>query len=1222
MRRQVSAVLEVGASLAILATWGGVVHALADDASAAKTLTWSGASGMTWDGAALNWLDSLGATSLFSEGSDVLFGAVGAGEVQVSEGGVTPGAVTISGGAYTFTGGPIKGSGQITVENGAAVGMGARLDQQPLVIRSGTFKPTASANDLLGSPDVPIRVEEGGTFDLNVRSDGAAESLMTHNKKFKIAGAGASGEGALVNNGPVTGNSAGRVHTIELIGDAKVGGTGRWDVAQDNGGVNTGRPQVTGDHTLTVGGNQVVFREADINLKRIAVTDGATLGLENYTLETLTEGLHLQQGSVQFWYHHNPFTQAIFAEGPDVCLRAGRGNMKVTGAVHVAEGTTLKLSSWDDAVLRLQGGVFGAGALKMDWGIAYFSNVVEPKSLEIPVNNYAIYSDMAEESGEGKCLKDITVNGGVFGFAPSADKVYSGYTISGNGSFVPSFQYETGDNTAVPVTTVENTTITSADVDIIMGLRLSSFGNTTRVGEAILGEGFRAESLKSIGLGHTSSSPADATLTLGTGSYIKMKPDAEIILGQWNGEANNLFRLILDGGELDATAAKKPYVGCDGRNAEFLVKAGTAKLPGVFTRFASNSNARPLENVPWSDPNPGVGYEVFGMSGGTVELGGDFETTRMYARLPQIWLGGGTLVSTADWKTDAYQAATFETWGDPRDEMKKELVLDTNGHTVNFRSALQGNANVTITGGGKFIADNGTQGGVSGHWTIENSGENNLRNAAAFADGLTLKDGTAATIDIGARTNYVSLAVACNGDWFPPPDNNEFTRETFWKAAGVFPSLFTRGFQKLLPPAGEGAKQVCTAIRQEAEFYVDEAGDSTFAVQYDDFGHIVIDGTLVASSEGESSWARVGVGTMNLDSGWHRLNVTCQDGGGGSGPLVEDWKERKMAAGWCKGATTSTAAADYQPIDSTTLKMRPVSTVRWNRRYTKFAEVTDDWGSNDTYTFSMVTNSMQAIHISHEDTDGRAAWAWIKGSLNSYTGWTYVEADEAGDWTFEGLFDDRIGVQIDGKPVLATPYWSSRETVTVSVSAGWHKFKVTVADGSGGWGRHKDETASLYVTRPNAAKVPFDERNIRMSAAPYGFIGGELNVGEGATLTNTSETPCEIAGTVNGTGTLAGKYALTGTWNVTMDDGVNLKAVKWAGDGVDLSKGRVHVTLTGSRPIRERYRLGSAVTGASGVEVTSTLNGKPWKNGFRLSVEEGEAYLVNTRPVGLLMILR
>lgn len=52
MRRQVSAVLEVGASLAILATGG--VHALADDASAAKTLTWSGASGMTWDGAALN----------------------------------------------------------------------------------------------------------------------------------------------------------------------------------------------------------------------------------------------------------------------------------------------------------------------------------------------------------------------------------------------------------------------------------------------------------------------------------------------------------------------------------------------------------------------------------------------------------------------------------------------------------------------------------------------------------------------------------------------------------------------------------------------------------------------------------------------------------------------------------------------------------------------------------------------------------------------------------------------------------------------------------------------------------------------------------------------------------------------------------------------------------------------------------------------------------------
>ncbi|MGN0847478.1 MAG: hypothetical protein ACI4RA_08870, partial [Kiritimatiellia bacterium] len=570
--------------------------------------------------------------------------------------------------------------------------------------------------------------------------------------------------------------------------------------------------------------------------------------------------------------------------------------------------------------------------------------------------------------------------------------------------------------------------------------------------------------------------------------------------------------------------------------------------------------------------------------------------------------GGGTLKSMADWMTDFYQYATFETWGDSRDETKKEFTLDTNGYTVNFRSALQGNADVRITGEGSFVADYNVQGGLSGHWTIENAGVANLKNAAAFAGGLTLADGASATIDIGARTNYTSLAVACNANG--DASGNEFTWGSFYQAAGVFPSLFTKDIQKLLTLT---TTPFYTAFRHEAEFYVPEADTYTFATTYDDRCDVVVDGTRVAYN---AEWNKVGVGQIALDVGWHRINVTGMDDAGGAGPNPAAWKEKGMAAGWRKGASTSTEAADYQPINSRTLKMRPVSTVRWNHRYVN-ASVPDDWDTNDTYTFSMVTNSMQGIH----DT----VWTMNKGSLNSYTGWTYVEPEDAGTWELDGVYDDRIGLKIDGKTVFSNGSWNSAKSGTAQIDAGWHKFKVTVADGSGGWSYSgvPDYGAALYVKRPtDAAKVPFDERSIQMTADPYGFIGGELNVGAGATLTNASDTPCEIIGTVNGTGVIKGKYALTGTWNLAMDDGLNLKAVTWTDGGVDLSKGRLHIALK-KRPLKPKYDLGAA-TGVEGIEgrITATLDGQPYEDGFTVVVENGKAMLKNLKPANTVIYLR
>ena len=146
------------------------------------------------------------------------------------------------------------------------------------------------------------------------------------------------------------------------------------------------------------------------------------------------------------------------------------------------------------------------------------------------------------------------------------------------------------------------------------------------------------------------------------------------------------------------------------------------KVKGVSLRHHTQHNM--------TADSAGTGYEVFSMAGGVVELDGSFTTERFYPWTPQIWLGGGTLKSLSDWNTDFYQVATFEPWGDLSGV--QTFTLDTVDKTVTYRSALQGNSNVRITGAGSFVADYNVQGGVNGHWTIENTGTANLKNAAVL----------------------------------------------------------------------------------------------------------------------------------------------------------------------------------------------------------------------------------------------------------------------------------------------------------------------------------------------------------------------------------------------------------------------------------------------------------------------------------------------------------
>ena len=484
--------------------------------------------------------------------------------------------------------------------------------------------------------------------------------------------------------------------------------------------------------------------------------------------------------------------------------------------------------------------------------------------------------------------------------------------------------------------------------------------------------------------------------------------------------------------------------------------------------------------------------------------------------------------------------------------------------------------------------------------------------------GLALADGVAATIDIGPRTNYTSLAVSTK----PHADkdtqgNNTFKAHSFWNDARVFPSLFTKDIQKLLL---QGSTPHYTAYRNDGAFYVPEAAVYTFGAAYDDRAYVALDGAADAVAF-NTAWDKVGTGRKELAAGWHAFRVTGIDYGGGAGPQDKGWKTAKMAVGFHVGATDSTAAADYTPFSSRHLRMRPSSTVRWSTRYVGTANERD-WAADGRYAFGMVTNSMQAIHD--------RAWALGYNRQNIFTGWTYVEPQEAGTWTISGIYDDSIAVYLDGRCIFKNTSWNTPKVEEAEIAPGWHSFRVVVRDYGGGisWNGGAGHGCALKVKRPSDADwVVFDERAFPMTADPYGFIGGAFVVGEGATVTNTSATACEIVGTVEGTGSLTGKFALSGTWKMSMEDGRTLKTVTWT-DGVDLKNGTLDIALAKKKPVSANFALGK-VTGVEGLsqaeldaKLNVTLDGEEDPGRFSLVVQNGQASLRNLKPSGSVFYLR
>ncbi len=282
-------------------------------------LLWAGTTGNQWDvGVSLNWLNlANNLTSTYYDGDTVLFDDTPGVQTNVSIPtgvAVLPLVMTNNSSTNNFTlsgGGRISGMAFIVKDGSSTLTLGTTNDFTASVLVLGG-KVIVGCSNALGATAGPTIVTNSATLDLNGVNLGFEPVV--------VSGAGISGGGALVNNGPQTA----AVSRLMLNGSATLGGSNRWDL----GGFGPAS-LLTGGQPLDitkVGFNQVSFvgvnlidpalRDIDIQqgtlslqstntqlgnpVRFITVHSNATLSFNNLAATPLNKRVVLNDGAIVF----------------------------------------------------------------------------------------------------------------------------------------------------------------------------------------------------------------------------------------------------------------------------------------------------------------------------------------------------------------------------------------------------------------------------------------------------------------------------------------------------------------------------------------------------------------------------------------------------------------------------------------------------------------------------------------------------------------------------------------------------------------------------------------------------------------------------------------------------------------------------------------------------------------------------------------------------------
>ena len=158
----------------------------------------------------------------------------------------------------------------------------------------------------------------------------------------------------------------------------------------------------------------------------------------------------------------------------------------------------------------------------------------------------------------------------------------------------------------------------------------------------------------------------------------------------------------------------------------------------------------------------------------------------------------------------------------------------------------------------------------------------------------------------------------------------------------------------------------------------------------------------------------------------------------------------------------------------------------------------------------------------------------------------YVAPEEAGTWTFSGIYNNHIYLQVDDQSALSAND-SSYAHLQVDLNAGWHRFIVVCEHTSGTCGPDKRKGMAVGFAKSAvsgdaaASYTPFDPQHIRMR--PSAPCGGEASV-RWSTVKGTKWADTTWAAVS------ANNYTNKWDWDTVCLTN-SLKLLDWYGKGID-----------------------------------------------------------------------
>jgi autotransporter-associated beta strand protein len=313
-------------------------------------LVWAGGGGNVWDViTSANWNDG---AEKFYQADAVTFDDTTANTTVTVSTPVFPASVVVSSDAnYSFAGGGrIGGSSGITKNGTGTLTMnltGGNDFAGAVNINEGMF--TAGNATALGNAVGGTFVAAGATLNVNAQNLGA--------EAVTVAGTGADGLGAIVNNSATGQNNA--LRFVTMTGDTLVGGVGRWDIRANP----TATLDMGGFNLTKSGANQIsIVGVAVSNPGNITVNQG-TLSVESTTTLGGSDANKLEINASTLQLYNLSQAPAWTLKLTDSTMRIANGvNNAWAGPVILSGGNIVEVSNTNIAH-AFNGVISGAGSL-------------------------------------------------------------------------------------------------------------------------------------------------------------------------------------------------------------------------------------------------------------------------------------------------------------------------------------------------------------------------------------------------------------------------------------------------------------------------------------------------------------------------------------------------------------------------------------------------------------------------------------------------------------------------------------------------------------------------------------------------------------------------------------------------------------------------------------------------------------------------------------------